>query len=349
MSPTASTRDTLGKGEMGRTEFPQTSSHGNSETDSAGARERTVPVPDALREGRIVSAVVVTYWTGDILFQCLDALLVQPELLEVILVDNGNPASVVGRMREIAGAEPRLRLIETGKNTGFAAGCNLGAAMAKSDFIAFVNPDCLVPPKTLSRILDVFADHRDAWLCGIRLENPDGTEQRGGRREVLTPWRSLVELLRLDRLFPDHPYFRRLHLHQTEPIHEVCQVPTVSGAFMVVPKWAYERVGGMDDNMFLHFDDSDLCIRLGQQGGRVLFCGHISVPHSLSTSDVSKTFIEWHKARSSSYYFYKHFHVSYPFWALLGVSVLLWLRFAFKAPILLASDLPGMFRRWRRR
>lgn len=44
---------------------------------------------------------------------------------------------------------------------------------------------------------------------------------------------------------------------------------TVSGAFMVVLKPVYERVGGMGDNMFLRFDDTDLCISVWQQSAKV--------------------------------------------------------------------------------
>ena len=215
--------------------------------------------------------------------------------------------------------------------------------------MALINPDCVLPAGVIGKILEVFESRDDAWVCGSGLKNPDGTEQRGGRRDILSPWRAFVELLRFDRLFPNHPYFRRLHMYEGEPVEEVCEVPTVSGACMVIPKPVYDRVGGMDDNMFLHFDDSDLCIRIQQQGGKVLYCGHIPVIHHLSTSDVSRTFIEWHKARSSSYYFYKHFHVSYPFWTLIVVSLLLWVRFLILAPKLLVGDLPGMIRRFRRR
>lgn len=279
----------------------------------------------------------------------MGSVLAQPEVEELVVVNNGNPSSVVGWLRERAADDGRIRLLEPGKNTGFAAGCNLGAAQARCDFIALVNPDCVLPAGTIGSFLSIFENHADAWLCGGRLKNPDGTEQRGGRREILSPWRAFVELMRFDRLFPHHPYFRRLHLDEEDSLEEVREVPTVSGACMVIPKRIYERVGGMDDNMFLHFDDADLCIRILQHGGKVLYCGNVPVIHHLSSSDVSRTFIEWHKTRSTSYYFHKHFQVSYPTWSLTLVSAMLWLRLLVLAPKFLAGDLPGMVRRLRRR
>ncbi|MBI1209531.1 MAG: glycosyltransferase [Azospirillum sp.] len=295
-----------------------------------------------------VSAIVVSYWTGPALVDCLDALIAQAALTEIIVVNNGNSVETVTWLQELARREPRLCLVEPGFNTGFAAGCNFGVNHAFGDYLAFVNPDLILPDTAIEQFLEVFRTHPGVWLCGGRLVGIDGQEQRGGRREVLSPWRAFVELSRLDRLLPNHPYFRRLHLYQHEEMREICEVPTVSGAFMMIPRRLYQRLGGMDDNMFLHFEDADLCIRVRQNGGRILYCGHIPVRHHLSTSDVSRFFVELHKTRSTSYYFFKHFIHDYPNWVIFTVCMLLWVRLTVLTPRLLIRDLPGMIRRQRR-
>ncbi len=302
---------------------------------------------DDIRPGS-VTAVVVTYWTGDVLRESLEVLLDQPEIEKIIVVDNGNDQETRAWLETRAGEEALIDVYSPERNLGFAAGCNFGAFMAKGEFIAFINPDCVVPKGTLHRILEVFADHENAWVCGARLENMDGTEQRGGRRRFLTPWTALVEVLRLDRLFPDHPHFKRFHMHEEEDIHEIASVEAVSGAFMVIRREHFLRLGGMDDNLFFHIEDSEFCLRVINAGGLVLYCGHISVPHHLSTSDVSRTFIEWNKARGSVYYFYKHFNGVYPQWFLFIVSTLLWARFLVGLPVRLIKDMAPMFRRYNR-
>lgn len=308
--------------------------------------ETGTPASDTTVPQRRVSAVIVVYYTGPVLWSCIDSLLRQPELVELVLVINGLEGAALARLRALALDEPVIRVIESPRNIGFAAGCNRGAAMATSDHLAFVNPDCVLEPDTFGRILGVFDQHPGAWLIGGHLQHPDGREQRGGRREILSPWRAFVELTRLDRIFPHHPYFARLHSHEADPVLEPVEVPTVSGAFMVISRSHYERLGGMDDNLFLHFDDADLCIRVRQQGGQVWYAGHVPVTHHLSTSDVSRTFIEWHKTRSTSYYFVKHFERSYPRWTLSGISILLWLRFVLIALRRAPIDLPQSLRRW---
>ncbi|KIL99589.1 glycosyl transferase family protein [Paramagnetospirillum magnetotacticum MS-1] len=296
-----------------------------------------------------VSAVVVSYWTGPSFRECLGALLGQEGLLEVIVVDNGNDAATRMWLGDLAAADARIRLLSPGRNIGFAAGCNLGVSAARGEYLAFVNPDLVTPPGTLTTVLRCLAANPGAWLAGGRLLNMDGSEQRGGRREILTPWRAFIELTRINRLFPNHPYFRRLHLYEDEGVHEVVEVPTVSGAFMMISKTHYGAVGGMDDNLFLHFDDVDLCISIIKAGGRVLYCGNAPVYHYLSTSDVPQAFVEWHKARSASYYFHKHFLATYPAWVVTLISALLWLRFALISVGTLPSDLRTMFRRRRGR
>lgn len=295
-----------------------------------------------------VSIVTVTYWTGEILEECVESLRRQAAD-EIILIDNGNPRDVSARLDSLSGEDSRVRIIRPDRNTGFAAGCNIGAGQATGDFIVLVNPDCVLASDTIERMLRVATRRPNIWLCGGRLQNPDGTEQRGSRRETLTPWRAVVELLRLDRIAPNHPYFRRFHQFEDDSIKGNIEVPAVSGAFMMIRRDAYEQLGGMDETFFIHFDDADLCMRVWKEGGQVIFCGDIPILHYRSSSDVSQTFVEWHKARGLGYFFRKHFGDTYPRWSLSIVSMLVWIRFVGILPHRLASDFPGIVRRCRRR
>jgi N-acetylglucosaminyl-diphospho-decaprenol L-rhamnosyltransferase len=291
------------------------------------------------RRAAIVSAITVTYYTGPILWTCITAVLAQAELAELIIVINGADAETRARLDDLARTDHRARLIDPGRNIGFAAGCNLGAATARADFLALINPDCDLAAGTFGAILDVFARQAGAWLVGGRLQHPDGREQRGGRREFLTPWRAFVEMTRLDRAFPRHPYFRRLRSANQAPIQEASLVPVVSGAFMMIRRSCYERLGGLDDDFFLYFDDLDLCLRVHHEGGEVWYAGNVPITHYRSTSDAPRVFIEWHKTRSGCRYFKKHFRRSYPGWCLSAMSAALWVRFVFVALEVLPYDL----------
>lgn len=293
---------------------------------------------------QLFSAIVVTFRTGPILRDCLAALQRDPDLGEILVIDNGNPAQDRLWLEDEARRDARLIVIRPGRNLGFSAACNLGAAKARGSFIAFVNPDMIVPTGAFAALPPIFAARKDVWMCGGRLTNADGSEQRGSRREVLTPWRAFVELMRLDRLAPEHPYFRRFHLLDQPPEADIIEVPAISGAFMALPRERFLALGGLDEGMFLHTEDLDLCLRILLAGGKIVYCGTLSLYHQRSTSDVSTTFVEWHKARSTCRYFHKHFRNTYPLWCLRLISVLLWIRFLLVILPATPADLRRLFR-----
>ncbi len=250
-----------------------------------------------------VSVVMVSYRTGPVLFDAIDAVLGQADLAELIVADNGNPPAVLAELGRRAERDPRLRIISGHGNVGFAAGCNLAARAAGGTWLLLLNPDCLLPPDGLSRLIAEAASRPRPWLMGPRLANPDGSEQRGSRRELLTPWTALVEVLRLDRLAP----LKRLNRHRSAITLETAPVPAISGACMFLPLADYRAIGGMDEGYFLHVEDLDFCYRFRQAGGEIYHVPSVSVTHLLSTSQASPWRVEWSKAKGFIRYFRTHF------------------------------------------
>ncbi|WP_428407072.1 glycosyltransferase family 2 protein [Hyphococcus sp.] len=274
-----------------------------------------------------VSAIVVSYFTGPVLARSIAALRAQPEIAEIILIDNGNfPGDVEAAS---AGDGAPVRVIAGQGNVGFAAGCNLGAKAANGDYLLIINPDALAPPGGLARLLSDSAALQRPWLMGAKLVDPDGAEQQGSRRRVLTPWTAFVEATRLYKLAPNHPYFRRFNLHTEECPPDVTEVPTLSGAVMFLPKADYELIGGMDEHYFLHVEDVDFCLRFAKAGGDVWFNPHVAVTHYKSSSRANPVKIEARKTAGIIRYFHTHFSDAYPkpflwlvdgaLWTLFGV------------------------------
>jgi len=208
--------------------------------------------------------VVVSYRTGPVLVDCLTAILAEPGLAEVILVDNGNDPEQCAAIDAMAREDPRLVVLGGHGNIGFAAACNLGAERARGHYLLLLNPDCVIARGTLRRAMNVFEQHPKATLLGVRLLRADGTDQRGSRRNLPTPWICLVESLRLDRLAPAHPHFIRLNLHNRPPPPGVSEVQCISGAFMMMRHASFVALGGLDPNYFLHVEDIDLCMRVAR-------------------------------------------------------------------------------------
>ena len=274
------------------------------------------------------SVIIVSYKTGSILIECLRSVFLQKSIEQVILVDNGNSRTLMQQMNALADEEPRLEIITGNGNIGFAKACNLGVRRARSEFILLLNPDSIMEVDTIYKSLKVFHSKPNTSVITVKIENPDGSEQRGARRNLMTPWTCVVEQFRLDRLAPNHPYFKRLNLNEAKPLQHISRVQCISGAFMLMPRAVYNSLGGMDEQYFLHVEDVDFCMRIEKSGGIILFVPNIRVMHQKSSSDVYPGFIEWHKAKSFCTYFNKHFHMQYPKWILNIFATAIYFRFA---------------------
>ena len=256
-----------------------------------------------------VSVIMVSYWTGSVLGAAIESVLApdQEGVLELILVDNGNPPDVVAQLLRRAEADPRLVLLGGHGNVGFARGCNLGAGRARGRHLLLLNPDCCLAPGAIPALLAEAGALGDDWMLGCRVLDPDGSDQRGSRRALLTPVTAFVETFRLDRLAPKRLRRHRLNHHESPLPERTVRVPAVSGACMMLPAATFRAVGGMDEGYFLHVDDLDLCLRLHRSGVPVHFAPHVAAVHHAGSSRSGPIRIEWHKARGFLRYFRTHY------------------------------------------
>src|SRR5687768_17365651 len=117
-----------------------------------------------------VSVLIVNYNAGPLLVQCAHAALEQAQ--EVIVVDNASTDSSIEKLIDCLPKENRLNLIATGKNSGFAAGCNVGLAASTQPYILFLNPDCVLSTGSLQRMVQVMESDPHIGMVGGYLVNP---------------------------------------------------------------------------------------------------------------------------------------------------------------------------------
>ena len=173
--------------------------------------------------GRIqpkISIVVVSYFTGPLLDRAIDSALAQDIDLELKIVSNGNPEEVTKNLRVLAERDRRVEFLSGHGNIGFARGCNLGARASRGELLLLLNPDAELPAHALRDFDNEARGLKRPWMLGARLINPDGSEQRGGRREELTPWAAIVEGSQLYRLFPNSKSFARFNKNEDVPPKE---------------------------------------------------------------------------------------------------------------------------------
>lgn len=247
-----------------------------------------------------ITAVVVTYDSASTIDACLSALLAATGVGAIRVVDNASTDGTLAIVQRHATADPRLRFIANPDNPGFAVACNQGAAARfdqgdASPWLAFINPDCLVEPDSLSRIqAHAVTAGRYAPLLGADLVDDDGVRDPAARRRD-----------------PDFSAMLRdrSRAQLGVPVDETCtvqKVDAVSGALMLVSRELFDRVRGFDEGYRLHAEDLDLCRRVREAGGTVAVANDVRVVHVRGVSSRSRpVFVEWQKHRGLWRYFSK--------------------------------------------
>jgi GT2 family glycosyltransferase len=275
-----------------------------------------------------VSVAIVKFNGGQMTRTVVESVLSSTVPVEVFVADNGSKDDSVESLRRLSASEPRLRLIENGRNLGFTRATNICVGQARSEYLLLLNPDCVVKPDTLQHMLGAMAAYPNVGMAGCLIRNPDGSEQAGCRRAVPTPWRALVRIFHLNRLFPSHPRFRTFLLNLDPLPDKPIFVEAISGAFMLLKRQAIEQVGLLDEGYFLHCEDLDWCMRFRAAGWKILFVPDAEVVHYKGTSSRPRPiFVEWHKHRGMLRFYRKFFRHQYPGVLMWLVVLGVWLRF----------------------
>jgi N-acetylglucosaminyl-diphospho-decaprenol L-rhamnosyltransferase len=252
-----------------------------------------------------VSAIVVSYRTGGVLLDCLRALAGDPDVAEIVLVDNGNPQDVLVKVDELFGRSGKLKVVGGGQNRGFSAGINLGARTATGNRLLVLNPDAILQPGAIAALEAARNGQAEPVVVGGKIHGEDGAEQRGARRRRLTLQTAAVTFLGMGWLRSVNPAFENINRNmEPEPAGPV-PMDAVSGALMYLSRAGFERLGGFDEGYFLHVEDLDLCRRAEADGGSVIYTPHARALHHGATSDAPAIVVEQHKAAGLRRYFSK--------------------------------------------
>jgi N-acetylglucosaminyl-diphospho-decaprenol L-rhamnosyltransferase len=225
-----------------------------------------------------VTAIIVTFDSASVLPACLDAL--QRNGVGVVVVDNASLDDSVG-IAASAGAF----VVRNQQNQGYGRANNQGVMAATTPWVLIINPDVVLAGDCVPALLGAAERYGDGVVFAPRVTEPDG--------RVFFQAQSL--------LAPRH--LNRAKKAMVTPEGDVC-APFLSGACMMVRREAFLAHGGFDPNIFLFYEDDDLCRRLGEVGGLIHVdaarAGHIRGASSAPKKGRRFT-ARWHMAWSHGY------------------------------------------------
>ncbi len=263
--------------------------------------------------GPRVSILIVNYETSDMVRRCVESLAAQSVTREIIVVDNPSPAGDIANLRHLP-----VKLVPSQANLGYGMGLNAAAAVATGDLLCVMNPDTAVAPGMLDRWV---GELDKMTACGSRvgclaprLVNENGGAQRSsyGFANPLNYWlhhsilAGAVKTLRKGVRLPS------AEASASRP------VDWVMGAAMLIPRDAWNEVGGFSPAYFLYAEDTDLCWRLREAGWQTWFTPHAEVMHTQGEPAAERRDMGMVRLFNGLRIF---LHRNYPAWRRLPVEV----------------------------
>lgn len=260
-------------------------------------------------DSRTLDIIIVNWNAGDQLRDCLMSVKNADRdgftLSRVIVVDN---ASVDGSLDGLESMELPLEIIRNAENMGFGAACNQGAAIGKANHLLFLNPDTRLYADSL-KVPVAYMESRNnsrVGVCSIKLVNETGQADRTCTR-LPKPGHFFVKIFGLDRIFP-----RVFRSHfMTEWDHEDSRrVDHVIGAFYLIRRNIFNKLGGFDTRFFVYLEDLDLSNRVGRLGYEIHYIADAMAFHKGGgTSAQVKAKRLFYSLRSRIIYGFKHFNI----------------------------------------
>lgn len=250
----------------------------------------------------MIDIIIVNWNAGVQLAACIASIRAHGDNLtgKCIVVDNG---STDGSTAFLDQAED-VDLALTGQNLGFGRACNLGATRASSPFVLFLNPDACLVPESLAAPLAYLqaADHAGVGIVGVQLVDEAGAVQRTCAHAP-TPFRLIAKSLGLTAIFGQWDVQMKTWDHAaTRPVDQVM------GAFFMMRRDLFDRLGGFDERFFVYFEEVDLSHRAAQAGYGTIYLAEAQAYHKGGgVSEQVKAHRLFYSLRSRIQYAFKHF------------------------------------------
>jgi hypothetical protein len=273
----------------------------------------------------VVSIVIVSFNTRDVLRECLQALERRAGAIsyETVVIDNN---SRDGSAEMVEAEFTWARVVRCDRNLGFAGANNRGFAKVAGRYVVLLNSDAFLQPGALERAVAHMDSNPMVALAGGRLVGRDGSWQPSARM-FPSLLNELLVMSGLSSRYSTSRLFGRVDRTFADP-SESAPVDWVPGAFSIIRRDLLEKIGYFDERFFLYYEEVDLCRRLKAAGYQIWYWPDIEVVHlggessktikhiKLSSSGSQLTL--W-RMRSRLLYYRKH-HGASGAWAALMVE-----------------------------
>jgi len=208
--------------------------------------------------------ILVSYNTADYTRRAIESVYAETHDTDfhIIMVDNDSKDHSVELITENF---PKVEIIQTGANLGFAGGVNIGAKAGKGEYVLLLNPDTVILDGAIDKLMAYAKTTPNAGIWGGVTLNNDLSLNPNNARARLSFKTLLFSALGLSKAFNNSCFFNHDNYGCWDRTTER-EVDVVTGCFFLTPRSLWNTLQGLDETFFMYAEEADYCIRAIKKG-----------------------------------------------------------------------------------
>ena len=210
-----------------------------------------------------IAVILINYNSSEHSINCIRSIIEKTSKNlnhQIIITDNCSEKEDYLKLKSFCDENnfPNLGLHRSHINSGFGGGNMFGVQFANAKYLAFLNNDTLLKNDCLSILKNALENNPNIGIAGAQAYKENG-DFMISLDHFASPTREIIGRSFLESI-NSKKYPKRKKLY-TNPL----QVNFVPGSFMFVRATDFYDIGGFDTNIFLYYEETDLCIRLAKK------------------------------------------------------------------------------------
>lgn len=229
-----------------------------------------------------LSVVILSYNVEKLLKAAIQAVYdtYKESGLQIVVVDNASSDGSVAMVKKYF---PKVDLIVSNSNTGFATGNNLARKVVKGEVVLFLNPDTEVGKDAIKKCLDVITNHSELGAITCKVMLPTGIIDYSCHRGLPTVWNTFCYWSGLSKLFPKSSLFSGYGATYLDT-NESHYIDCISGTFLMIKREVLDKINWWDEDYFWNGEDIELCYRIKKTGYKIWYESSVLMTHYKGSS-----------------------------------------------------------------
>lgn len=220
-----------------------------------------------------VSVIIINYNTSRLTYECIQSIVQfeSQENTEIIVVDNASETNDYNELQSLLQNFCNVKIVRSKINLGFGGGNMLGVQHANGNFLTFINSDVLFVESLFQKLIAFSGETANLGVAGIQILDNES------KKSISYRYFEGVRYKLLGRKFLE--FTKKDKLSHKKDSNTPFKVDFVIGSFMFFKTEVFYEIGGFDTNIFLYYEETDICYRLKKRGYHTYFIPTLKYIH----------------------------------------------------------------------